>query len=1077
MKKNNKGFTLIELLAAIIVLGILMIYAVPTVLNLIDNNKEKMYVDAAKKLVAQAEYKMRANSSVIERPERGDVIALSLVYLESTDFDVAPNNGEFIKEASFVVIKNTGSGLEYSATIVEKMKRGGYKGVVLTSSENLEKRNANKYVKIFKESEIVYIEDKKNGSDSLTTQYINNYLGRSYCNNIEAIYNYPQLTGGAIVGDNEAPEIKSLTVESADKYDFNSYRAILSVTAIDDRTLRGNLMIYISLISYDDALASSGEKYGSSEQYKKTFDFSSTFDTYDGAEIPIYVVVKDEDGSIDRKRVTYSLHVNMAPIIATSKDRTFLSKRANDLKNMTVAVLRLDVSDDIDVKEDLDVCLTTKEGSCTEYRRYGEFFGNSDTVEYDFGGSLDGRNVKLFVYVKDKSGLETHVSLDYEIYKNEKPVIDSLEVLSDTDIFTDEEQRDKKGGHLNTKIKVTAHDDFLSSNMRVSISSPGAQTVSYGYNDNADYVTYTLAGNYDGLERTINVTVTDEFGEKATKTYKYKVYKNEAPKIVSASIRSNGFACPMSEYCSVEDGGKYDAYISLETTDDIDYQSDYSDLRVCVSDDRNHCNNNDNFSSYRDYNGIENEFVFSPINSENPYDGSVKKVYVVVKDTYGEIATKELTYKIYENKAPTIEKLTIESDSLDESELNLDFYPEFLPININRAIVSLNAYDDWENESLQVNICKKLGNEEVCDGYKPYSTVFNVVFDDDKYNGQKYEVIVKVKDQYGKVSEKNVSYTFYKDKKPVIDKFDVASESEEYNSHSVTVSYVVRDPFDTYSICFGTANTFSECVKNDNLLLKKDDLSGNALLNSDGDKVIPTTFDYDFPDDYPDISKFYSVVKDSYGNEAYDEINYKMYQYCSETEGEPSILSYTLSNGSKEISASNCGGKCYVKNNDKNITSKYKRVLSYSDKYIHLRDCLVEKEFDKDCSFYKCFERPGNDQTTDRFYIAIGIKKLEHQPIPFIDENGNEQVQEEEGWMHNQDGVVHVHKFYYKIYSVGYDEEDDHVYLYEVGRACPDLYESGYMTPSNGYVLVDDEEFSVVNSADIPVSAEVINIE
>jgi len=176
MRKNNRGFTLVELLAAMVILGILMMIAVPTIFNMFDDNKKQLYVDAAKKLMAQAEYEMKASSSIIEKPPKDGAIAISLLYLDSSDFEDAPEGGEFIKEASFVVIKNTGTSLEYSATIVEKMKKGGYKGVVLTKGTALEKKNANKYVKVFNKDKIVYIEDNDSGVDYLSVNYINDNL-------------------------------------------------------------------------------------------------------------------------------------------------------------------------------------------------------------------------------------------------------------------------------------------------------------------------------------------------------------------------------------------------------------------------------------------------------------------------------------------------------------------------------------------------------------------------------------------------------------------------------------------------------------------------------------------------------------------------------------------------------------------------------------------------------------------------------------------------------------------------------------------------------------------------------------
>ena len=46
-KMNKKGFTLIELLAVIIILGILMIIAIPSVTTYIQNSRKSAYVDSA----------------------------------------------------------------------------------------------------------------------------------------------------------------------------------------------------------------------------------------------------------------------------------------------------------------------------------------------------------------------------------------------------------------------------------------------------------------------------------------------------------------------------------------------------------------------------------------------------------------------------------------------------------------------------------------------------------------------------------------------------------------------------------------------------------------------------------------------------------------------------------------------------------------------------------------------------------------------------------------------------------------------------------------------------------------------
>ena len=48
MKKNNKGFTLVELLAVIVIMGILMMVAIPSVTRTIENSRKDTFVDIAK---------------------------------------------------------------------------------------------------------------------------------------------------------------------------------------------------------------------------------------------------------------------------------------------------------------------------------------------------------------------------------------------------------------------------------------------------------------------------------------------------------------------------------------------------------------------------------------------------------------------------------------------------------------------------------------------------------------------------------------------------------------------------------------------------------------------------------------------------------------------------------------------------------------------------------------------------------------------------------------------------------------------------------------------------------------------
>ena len=66
MKKNKKkkAFTLIELLAVIIILGVLMLVAVPSVTGYISNSRKEAYINTAKEYVNSFGLEMEVIESV-----------------------------------------------------------------------------------------------------------------------------------------------------------------------------------------------------------------------------------------------------------------------------------------------------------------------------------------------------------------------------------------------------------------------------------------------------------------------------------------------------------------------------------------------------------------------------------------------------------------------------------------------------------------------------------------------------------------------------------------------------------------------------------------------------------------------------------------------------------------------------------------------------------------------------------------------------------------------------------------------------------------------------------------------------
>lgn len=159
MSNNRSGFTMIELLAAVVILGIMMGIAIPTVMSVLNDQRNDTYVEDAIRLATNMDYKMRSDNKM-PVPARGACIAMNLTYLDNNTFNDAPYDGEYDRLASFVVAKrNTvaASDIEYFyyVRLIEQTKTGAYRGINLKSVEKLYESDAkDKYVSNLDESSV-----------------------------------------------------------------------------------------------------------------------------------------------------------------------------------------------------------------------------------------------------------------------------------------------------------------------------------------------------------------------------------------------------------------------------------------------------------------------------------------------------------------------------------------------------------------------------------------------------------------------------------------------------------------------------------------------------------------------------------------------------------------------------------------------------------------------------------------------------------------------------------------------------------------------------------------------------------
>ena len=83
MKKKEKGFTLIEILAVIIILGVLMIIAVPSVTSYISDSRKKIYISSAKAYIREVQKKMNAGEYKFTDDDTTYYVNISDISLES----------------------------------------------------------------------------------------------------------------------------------------------------------------------------------------------------------------------------------------------------------------------------------------------------------------------------------------------------------------------------------------------------------------------------------------------------------------------------------------------------------------------------------------------------------------------------------------------------------------------------------------------------------------------------------------------------------------------------------------------------------------------------------------------------------------------------------------------------------------------------------------------------------------------------------------------------------------------------------------------------------------------------------
>ena len=124
--KNKRGFTLIELLAVIIILGVLMLIAIPSVTEYISDSRKKTYINSAKQYITGVMIKVNSLEYVFT-----DISTTYYVPIECIKLEKGGKSpfGEW--KNAYVVVTFDGNGYNYYWTSVDVAGYG-----VLTTVEN-----------------------------------------------------------------------------------------------------------------------------------------------------------------------------------------------------------------------------------------------------------------------------------------------------------------------------------------------------------------------------------------------------------------------------------------------------------------------------------------------------------------------------------------------------------------------------------------------------------------------------------------------------------------------------------------------------------------------------------------------------------------------------------------------------------------------------------------------------------------------------------------------------------------------------------------------------------------------------
>lgn len=118
---NKKGFTLVELLAVIVILGVIMLIAIPSVGTIIKNSKENSFASSGNMYISTAQNFIAGETDIVN----GETYYMSIYELNNKKLDKSPIDSSRYITGYVTAAVDSNSNITYKAYICETAQNPG----------------------------------------------------------------------------------------------------------------------------------------------------------------------------------------------------------------------------------------------------------------------------------------------------------------------------------------------------------------------------------------------------------------------------------------------------------------------------------------------------------------------------------------------------------------------------------------------------------------------------------------------------------------------------------------------------------------------------------------------------------------------------------------------------------------------------------------------------------------------------------------------------------------------------------------------------------------------------------------